>query len=222
MPSNKKRKTRVYTDNIKAKPFVGQARLLSRKVSQLKLRGDLDYFHCNDLMHVYDRQKGACAYCGLHLTSREKTMTSAHFRFRIPIELNGAVDSDNLVMLCYRCYKTRVPKKPNGYPVFNYNAFSDIVVHLISSVIENDTDKVNYFKYQLDSSLSDYVATLFYKPLGTPKQLDLLPVASRIPVSDVIVKLTSELEKTLKDCTLSKEYEVIRNVDIVDEPRMED
>jgi len=216
MPSNKKRKTRVYTDNIKAKPFVGQARLLNRKVSQIKLRGYLDYFHCNDLMHVYDRHKGTCAYCGLHLTSVEKTMTSAHFRFRIPVELDGSVDIDNLVVLCYRCYKNRVPKKGHNYPVFNYNAFSDIVVQLIGSVIENNTEKITYFKCQLDSSLSDYVATLFYKPLGTPKQLDLLPISSRVPVSETIVKLTTEIEKVLKDCTLSKEYEPIRSKDIVD------
>lgn len=217
MSTSKPKRSRVYTDNVKAKPFVGQARLLSRKVSQLKLRGFKDYIHANDLMHVYDRQKGICGYCGLHLTSREKTMSSAHFRFRIPIELNGGIDSDNLIMLCWRCYKHRIPKKGHNYPVFGYNAFSDLLVHLIQSVIENDTDKINYFKAQIESSLSDYIGTLFYKPLGTPKQLDILPLCDRVPVSESISKLTLEIEKSLKDCTLSKEYESIRNGEIVDE-----
>lgn len=195
----------------KTKPFVAQARILNRKISALKLKGLKEYIHCNDLVAVHNRQNGVCSYCGLPITNKEYSMSYSHFRFRIPIELDGEISSDNLVALCFRCYKHRSPKRPPNYPVFGYSAFSDLVVQLVQAVIEKDEDKITYFKAQLDSSLSDFIGTLFYKPLGTPKQLNIVEPYNRVPISESIVKITDEIEKVLKDCNYTKEYKVLRN-----------
>ena len=199
------------------KPFHHQLVAINKHVSARKLKGNIKYFLLSDLKNVYDSYKGHCCYCGLDLVSESQKFNTAYFMFRIPLEINGAVDTENIVLVCPKCRKFRTPRKPPERPIFGYNAFSDIIALLVQAVVEKDKEKVKYFKAQIEYGLQDYIQTLYYKPLGLPirsdenmcqRQLDEIP-AFFDSVSDSIENIAKLLDEAHK----VKEYKVIRNVD---------
>lgn len=201
------------TTTIKPSPFSSQTRQLNAHVSKHQLKGQLYVFTHYDLKTIYEKFHGTCCYCGLELTSGKQRPDTAHFTFRYPLKAGGSVCKENIVLLCYRCKYFRAPKNPVSRPIFGFDAFSDLVVHLVQSVIEGNEEKTRYFQVKLDEALSTYIGTLFYKPLGTPKQLGIDDEEKRpIPMSEIIKNLTEEIKKNLKLGTFTKEYKVERKI----------
>lgn len=199
------------------KPFHSQLVAINKHVSARKLKGNIRYFELSDLRNVYDTYRGHCCYCGLDLVSESQKFNTAYFMFRIPLEISGAVDTENIVLVCPKCRGNRKPRRPPERPIFGYNAFSDIIVHLVQAVVEKNKEKVKYFKAQLDYGLQDYVQTLYYKPLGLPlrpsenmcqRQLDEIPA-----FPDSVAVLVEHIAELLDKSHTIKEYGIVRDVD---------
>jgi len=202
-----KKKTRDRTIH---RPFTVQCGNLNNYISSLRRNGTRTYISVDELKQVYDRYGGVCGYCGLELTSISRRVNTCKFQFKIPLEAEGSLDLENLFPVCPTCKREKVPKRPVAYPIFDYNAFSDIMVQLVRAVIEKDQEKIQYFKYQLDSSLSEYIGILFYRPVGTPKKIGIPPEGKKMHMSELAISLTNEIQRILKEITYEKEYRPVR------------
>lgn len=192
--------------------FSSQTKAINTHIAKHQLKGAYNYFTIQDIRDVYDTFKGSCVYCGAELVSKTTVRKDmAHFSFRIPLKAGGSICKENMVLLCYKCKFLRVPKRPIARPVFGFDAFSDLIVQLVQSVQEKNKEKVQYFQVKVDQALADYIDTLFYSPLGTAKQLNLEDKRC-IPVSDIVVGLSKELEKTMKLAMFQKRYQVEREI----------
>ena len=189
--------------------FGDELRKLNSKVSRIMLQGERRYFELCDLRNVYDDWGGRCARCGLGLTETKNTLRAVHFTFAVPLEIRGPVATENLIPICRRCLELRRPRRPPSMPICGYNAFSDLFVQLAAAVYAHDRERVEYFKVQLDLALSSYIDALFYKPIGTPAKPELRLEGANC-LSDLLVELTSKVEKLLHEAAAQKAYPIYR------------
>lgn len=187
------------------KPFQRQSININRHVSARKLRGEVNYFTALELRNKYDEYRGYCSYCGLALVSDGQRLNTAHFIFRIPLEVGGSVHYENILPVCWRCSRERKPKRPPERPIFEFNAFSDLIVQLVTSVVSNDQDRTQFFKIQLEHSFSDFIDSLFYKPVGLPPK-EVNRFEGENSISDVVEGLTKEIQMIMAEALAAKEY----------------
>ena len=132
-------------------PFGPAQRSLNSELSRnMKLRANRKLFNKNDLRYVYDKFNGACAVCGLNLQAKSSqhgnNSRSAQFKLRIPLENNGKLSQDNLLLVCKR-HKDNKPF--TSYPKsreFGFNTFADMLAQLVAAVVDEDDGRILSFK----------------------------------------------------------------------------
>lgn len=191
------------------RPFADALKSLNSEVSSLLVRGRKSYIKREDLISIFQKQKGRCNVCGLELQGKGRHQLSANFCFRVPIKLGGSITPSNLILVC-PLHKKEFSKINSELldRTFGYNAFSDLIVQLVNATLEKDDSKVLYFKVCVDNALTEFVNTLRYNPISKPSELESISLNKNI--SSLVEDITKVLESKFKEINLTKEYKVIR------------
>ena len=166
------------------------------------------YFNKDDLRYAYDKFNGACAKCGFNLTAAGGHRFSADFMLRVPIDAGGTISRDNLLLVCKTCKKEKRPKRVHKTEehVFNFNTLADHVEQLTHAIVDEQDDLVPFFKKQLNDCLSDFVQTLYYRPIGGKCE----PVEFRYEGENTVADLVADLAAAFKEINTTKEYTTLR------------
>jgi len=192
-------------------PFADAMKEINRDIDNaLKKRGGARHYYTRyDCRAIYDKWNGHCSKCGLALQSKSNFQNSAYFTFRVPLDLGGKMDRDNLLLVCFSCKTLKIrPKVPMEDRVVGFDSFADLIVQLTASVVEKDESKIKWFKHEVNRALGEIVQTLYHDPIG-----DVEPVEryeNDNSVSDLVADIAEDLSAAFREISGVKQYVVLR------------
>lgn len=191
-------------------PFAPAQRALNHELSRkMKLRANRKLFNKYDLRYAYDKFNGSCSVCGLNLQAKSSqhgnNTRSAQFMLRTPLENNGKLSKDNLLLVCKRHKEN---KRFTSYPktrTFGFNTFADIIAQLVAAVVDEDDRRIDSFKKHVNVMLDEFIQTLRHD-----MDLDEVEPLERYEFENTVPDLIVEIATAFKEIKKTKQYTVLR------------
>jgi len=188
-------------------PFEGAMKEVNKEIE--KRGGNRRRYTRYDCRAIYDKYNGHCSKCGISLHTKSYAQESARFMFRVPLKNGGLVNRDNLLLVCRHCKENKTPKKtPLEERVFGFDSFADLIAQLAGAVVENDLEKIKFFKYEVNKCVAEFVQTLYHKPIGSNVPVERFEGEDTI--SDLVVDMTAKIAEVFKGIQATHKYEPLR------------
>jgi 5-methylcytosine-specific restriction endonuclease McrA len=125
----------VIERGARAKTFTFALESINSAIARSRLGGPKKYFTKTQAKNVWNRYKGACAYCEIPLVPRGGKEDSLHFTMYVPLKHGGRVEEENLLPVCKGCKERhKLPPKRMLDRIPNVNTIADLVDRLIVEV----------------------------------------------------------------------------------------
>lgn len=205
-------------------------------------RGNPHRFTISEAFKLYQRFNGRCVYCGLPLNvNAEAAVNSLNYKLYIPLEYNGVIDMDNVVIVCNTHADKYRPVKPPREDIPNVNTLADLIHVLIEETFKLEQmkntefhslilEKIRRIKIELNKTMEDIAVNMRYKTyadwqtsyyeiieedkntLADLVQEQTKKVASGEP-QDVVDSTREKIVNQTKQMATSKQYRIIRNTE---------
>lgn len=179
------------------------------EVAKHKLQGQKRYYDLHDARYWWGR--GRCRVCGIVMSPYSNQPISVRYMHRIPLKHGGRIERENVLAVCGRCHTTRRAADPvPEMRVIDYNSMSDLVVQLVWATLSKDERRIQFFKWELDRALSDFVAQLHYIPVGLEERPLQEALEGESTVGQYVADIAKKLALLLEEVGSSKQYAVTR------------
>lgn len=172
-------------------------RKLNTQICSVKLQGLQAYFDARDVKTIFRQQQMTCPIC------YEGLSDAIVFYPQIPLSKSSVISVENILAIHQRCKrKLTRPRAPLRMRSFNYDGFSQAIVHLAEAVYNKDLPQIAYFKAEVDKQLISYVQTMQYV-IDEPITPSLKPYTS---LGEEIETLAERVKSLLESVHRSGEY----------------
>jgi hypothetical protein len=176
----------------------------------------LERFTMEDLLKVYTYYKGACAFCGLPTTVEYKyKYTGSYFIFEVPLEKGGAVDVNNLVLVCTVHKEQYKPHKRLRERIPDVDSFADLTEALIRAVHNGDGwEKIRRIKHEMNTILEELAIHSRYTVFNEDRPIRIRTAKRDNSVADLIERFAKgedtkqDITDGLKTIHITQKYEV--------------